>query len=196
MDTDTKAVAVTLGVVALVVSLYGASRILAPRAAQWGASRAREVSARWPREARLQVDLLLERYGPPRVAWTDRIEWGAHGRWKRIVVSDRPMSPLEDVVEYRIPEDRYQELSRFPHGLRLYPETGEIGARSDRESLNILALNLADDIVAGRRTPEQASRFYLTTTRLAAAGKSSPYLDRLLFKVAGEPVERIANMAY
>jgi hypothetical protein len=57
-------------------------------------------------------------------------------------------------------------------------------ARSHSEALNRLSLNLADDVAAGRRSPQDADRFFLRTVRLRAAGKSSPYLDQLLFEAA------------
>jgi hypothetical protein len=58
---------------------------------------------------------------------------------------------------------------------------GELAARSDREALNFLSLNLGMDILTGERTPEEASQYFYKAIELHYAGKSVPYMDKLLF---------------
>jgi hypothetical protein len=125
---------------------------------------------------------MVEKYGPPEWIQPGRLEWGTRWPWKRISVDvARPSRPLEQVVDYDVPTSKVGDLRRFPHGLIVYYEEGELAARSDREELNCLTLNLADDIVSGRMTPAQADGFFRSAVRLAAAGKSSAYMDRLIF---------------
>lgn len=141
--------------------------------------------AAWPAVSLMTAHMMIEKYGPPQAVYPDRVIWGAHWPWRRIVVSaSTPSAPLEQVVAYRVPPDKLSELARFSHGLVIYSERGELGARSDREDLNRLALNLAHDIVKGRRTAEQASAFYLRMSEFVVAGRSSPYTKRLLFPIA------------
>jgi len=147
-------------------------------------------AAAWPAVSLLAAHLMIEKYGPPQDVFQDRIEWVSCWPWKRIVVSAAvPSAPLEQVIDYYVPDERLGDLARYPHGLVVYPNQGEIAARSESESLNRLNLNLAHDIVTGRRTPEEASRFFNKTLELSAAGKTSPYMERLLFEVA--PQERL-----
>ncbi|HAM36563.1 MAG TPA: hypothetical protein DEB40_14725 [Elusimicrobia bacterium] len=154
------------------------------------AAQALRQVARWPAFAQLVAQMMIEKYGPPQDVFQDRIEWVSCWPWKRIVVSAAvPSAPLEQVIDYYVPDERLGDLARYPHGLVVYPNQGEIAARSESESLNRLNLNLAHDIVTGRRTPEEASRFFNKTLELSAAGKTSPYMERLLFEVA--PQERL-----
>jgi hypothetical protein len=53
--------------------------------------------------------------------------------------------------------------------------------------VNFLALNIADEIIRGRRDVRGAIAFYRRTLDLAAAGKTSPYMTRLLFRTQGHP---------
>jgi len=43
-------------------------------------------------------------------------------------------------------------LAAFGHGIRFNPDNDELSARSGSETLNYLALNLAHEIAAGKRT--------------------------------------------
>ncbi|MDD5304050.1 MAG: hypothetical protein PHS14_13195, partial [Elusimicrobia bacterium] len=74
---------------------------------------------------------------------------------------------------------------RFDKGIEADAKEGRLTASSDDESENFLALNLADEVLKGRRTPREASDFRQNAFRLRDAGKSSPYFDRLLFVRGG-----------
>ena len=156
-------------------------------ARQEGVDRALTETAHWAPAARLSARRMVERYGPPDQVSPFRLRWDEPWPWKRIVVQDEPRAPLEQVLAYPVPPDKAEALRRFPHGLRVYADEGALGARSDSEDLNRLSLNLAADIVSGRTTPEAANSFYVRTTRLRAAGKSSLTLQRLLVPLRVAP---------
>ncbi|MFA6004257.1 MAG: hypothetical protein WC881_09330 [Elusimicrobiota bacterium] len=178
-------------VVVLVLAGYGGRQWLGHEERIDAASlRAMEQVLDWPTVPHLVSLLIMEKYGAPQVVTADKLEWYGRWPWKRIVVrADEPLNPLEQVVDYYLSSDNVETLSRFPHGLRIYADKGELGACSDREELNRMALNLANDIVTGRKTPEQASKFFLKTADLSVSGKSSPYMDRMLFEVT--PPDRL-----
>jgi hypothetical protein len=117
------------------------------------------------------------------------LRWNGPSPWKRIVIQNEPQSPLEEVVTFSVSAKKLAALARFPHGLRFYPSEGALGARGKRESFNLLSLNLANEIATGKITPEEANRYFVKTIRLNEAGKSSPYMERLLFKTRIEPYE-------
>jgi hypothetical protein len=165
----------------LVAAAYGGRSWLARRAAQ-AAARALAQAAQWTPSAQRAARVMIERYGPPQEASSFELRWNGPLPWKRIVIQDEPQAPLEQVVEYDVPANKLAALDRFPHGLRVYPAEGALGARSDREDRNLLSLNLAVEIASGKTTPEDANRFFVRTLRLHEAGKSSPYMERLLFK--------------
>ena len=59
---------------------------------------------------------------------------------------------------------------------------GEISARCDMEEINILALNLAHDIVRGQRTVDDARQFYAHTATPFMMNRPAPYVEGLLFQ--------------
>lgn len=142
----------------------------------------RNAVASWPEKPRRLAEMMLERYGPPEWSNRDKLIWRDKDPWKRVIVHrEYTDSPLEQVVNYHVPLHRLKSVLEFKNGIRVEAWYDDLSASSDRESLNFLVLNLADDIVSGRRTPAQARRFHRTEQALSAAGKSSPYLTGLLF---------------
>jgi hypothetical protein len=147
-------------------------------------SRASAQAAQWPDTSRQLARLMLERYGPPDSLSAQSMEWDQRWPWTKVTVSaEGPIASLTQSVFCRIPEGKAAELARFPHGLTADAARGTLAARSDRESLNFLSLNLGMDIIAGRRTPEAASRAFDRAVELYYAGKSVPQAERLLFEV-------------
>ncbi len=63
---------------------------------------------------------------------------------------------------------------------------GQIGARCDHEAYNTLTLNLAVEILQGRRSVEDARRFFGETAAAFAMGRPAPYAEGLLFDPPNE----------
>jgi hypothetical protein len=150
--------------------------------------RAQAHAQTWLEGPRAMAQLMIDRYGPPNELAPDVATWHERGNWKRITIhGDAPLSYLEQVVGYSVPPEAAAPLREFGHGLRFDVANDELSATSNSETLNILALNLANELCAARRDPKEASDFYVRTARLAAAGKTSPYSEKLMF----EPYRRI-----
>ena len=88
---------------------------------------------------------------------------------------------MEQTIERRLSPEQVVDLALFDRQLDYDPARGELGARSDREEVNFLRLNLADDIIERRLSSEEARDLFARMLRLEAAGKSSPYLKSLRF---------------
>ena len=193
--------AVTLGLLAAVSSAAASEK---PRAAAKGAMAAPESSIakpgdtpesiilRWPPRSRTTAGLLLEKYGMPDQFDRDTLAWFNNGEWKKTVVhrvlsrrdpSGKNKDYLEQTVGYLVPADRVAELKRFNPMIEASQTAGELTFASDSESKNRLALNLAEEVVTGKRGVADARAFYLKTTRLSSSGKTSPYLEGLRFEV-------------
>jgi hypothetical protein len=180
-----KFAASVLVAVLLVSAVMGIQQWTVVRRAH-AAARAMAQATRWFPAAQNAAELMIERYGPPQEISAFEMRWHGPSPWKRIVVQNEPQAPLEDVVTYDFPASKLADLNRFPHGVRVYPLEGALAARSDSEAVNLLSLNLAGNIAAGETTPEDANRFFVRTLRLREAGKSSPYMERLLFRTRTE----------
>jgi hypothetical protein len=149
--------------------------------------RAQNAISDWPEQVRDLAELVIQEYGPPDAVEPARLSWQARGPWRAIVVlRDSPGAVLEESVAYEVPVRRWRALGAFDRGVDYDPVKRRLIARTDREETNFLALNLADEIVRGRRTPAEAREFYDTVYSLSLAGKSSPYMERLLFRPQDE----------
>ena len=87
---------------------------------------------------------------------------------------------LEQTVSYRVPVAKFGELAAFDGSLLADRTRGELTARSDSEAANYVALNLADQIVAGKKTSEEARRIYAGLIR-SGRKTASPYEQGLMF---------------
>ncbi len=149
---------------------------------------AETIIKRWPGIARITAEAMIEKYGEPQRVWKLSLVWFNNGPWEKTVVYG-DASPeqakkgfyLEQSIGYKVPDDKIQALTDFDKGISVDKAQGELSARSDTESMNYLALRMADDIITGKRTVADARDFYAKTRELSMAGKTSPYLGGLLF---------------
>jgi hypothetical protein len=146
----------------------------------------------WPAPERAAAGAMLAKYGPPSQYDRRALVWFNNGNWKRTIVYRRALhrsgkAPgkdfLQQTVGYIVPNDKLALLKSFNGRLEVSPTAGELSFASDSEATNLLALNLADEIVVGKRSVAQAREFFAKTSRLAASGKSSSYMDGLRFDV-------------
>jgi hypothetical protein len=159
----------------------------------------RQVIASWPQESQKAAQDTMKKYGPPNGSTSSMLVWENNGPWKKTTVSAEPWEhhfPMEhkdvltNVVKYKVPVDQFDELARFDGSIIAYRTPGEIAARCDREEMNFLALNLAHEIVTGKRTVEDARQFLAQTAKEFKEGKTSTYTQGLMFEVednTGDP---------
>lgn len=175
------------------------TRVEAPRSSATQsaelASSADEQSVRamvggWPETARKAAGEALDKYGAPDGVTETMLVWHDNGPWKRTIVYREEIDHLfpmphkdvwEQFVNYDVPADKFDELAAYDGSVIVERTKGEISARCDKEEANFLALNLADDIVNGRRTVEDARSFYAQTIKTMKEGGTSPYLEGLRF---------------
>lgn len=132
------------------------------------------------------------KYGEPHERSDGALVWHNTGPFRRTIVfkdqiPHRFPRPHYDVVEqsvdYGVPVSRYDDLARFDGSLRPDRTTGQLAARGQSERENILALNLAHELLSGKRTVAGARA---AMARLS--GTASPYTQILLFKPGvGQP---------
>lgn len=146
--------------------------------------------AAWPMVPQQAARSMLEKYGVPDAITAKKLVWNDSGPWKRTIVHrDAGRDVLEQVAVYHIPNDRYDMIRRLEGNVSAERGRDELTAKSDREALNLLSLNLADEVISGKRGAADARTLYVRVKALALSGKSSPYTQGLLFS---EPVLRTA----
>ena len=101
---------------------------------------------------------------------------------------------LYQVINYRVPADKFDELASYDGSVIVERTKGELGARCDMEEANFLAINLANDIVSGKKSVEEARKFYSEAMREM---KHPEYKQGFLFQVSctdqGDPDKELSG---
>lgn len=151
-----------------------------------------EVVDEWPDHTRSTAVQLLDKYGPPDEATTERLIWHDNGPWTRTVLHrDGPNHQfpiphkdyLEQYIDYQVPPDKFDDLARYDGSVHAHRTRGEMGAVCHTEEANTLALNLAHEVITGERTSEAAREAYARIMAKGKAGGSPAYMEELQFDV-------------
>jgi hypothetical protein len=144
----------------------------------------------WPARARSAAQITMAQYGMPDEVGDEALVWRANGPWKKTTVHRRAwrrfafwsdQHHVENAIAYEVPARTLSELSRFDGRIIADPARAVLAARAGSEAENYLTLNLADEIINGKRTVKDARAFQARILRLYDSGKTSPYLLGLLF---------------
>ncbi|WAH44483.1 hypothetical protein NZD89_02530 [Alicyclobacillus fastidiosus] len=135
----------------------------------------------------------IKKYGLPDELTRSMLIWHYRRPWKCIVIHRDPVPhnfPMphpdffEQTINYRVPPELFDEVGKYDGSVRVDRTKGEASAKCDKEPMNILALNLLNDIVVGKRSVEEARMFYAEQAiQFNVHHKPSPYTSRLLFPI-------------
>jgi len=149
----------------------------------------------WPEESREAAQLVIEKYGDPDEATDSMLIWDARGPWKRIVAyrdfdSHNFPAPHNDSVEsflqHAVPIGKVSELTEFDGSVVVNRTRGELSARCHDEEANVLALNLAQEIISEEKTVNEAREHYANEFLAARKKEPTPYMEGLRFEPNGE----------
>jgi hypothetical protein len=152
--------------------------------------KAASLTAGWPESSNLAAKDMIAKHGSPMEATSDMLIWRNVAPFKRIVVHKTVYShkfpllhqnSLEHVVDYRAPQEKIDDVWRYNGSIVLNRTKGEMSSFSDSEEMNILALNLAHDVMKGRYSSESARVMYGKETLNFLNGKNSAYTQALSF---------------
>jgi hypothetical protein len=150
----------------------------------------RSLTAEWPETSRQATEKMLEKYGLPDGMTENLLTWNDAGHFKRIFVHREEIThnfPVEhkDVlhqfVSYEIPLGKADDVLRYTGSVLLDRTAGEMSARCDREEMNVLALNIADQVLQGRMSPEEARMEYGKGAQALMQGESTRFTSGLVF---------------
>lgn len=155
-------------------------------------AQAQAIVEEWPEAPKKAAEKILEHYGAPNEATPTKLLWYRTGPWARMeltadeVVHNFPTPHtdyLTQYVDYRVPARSASDLVEFDGSVLVDRTAGQIGARCDHEAYNTLTLNLAVEIIEGKRSVEDARRFYGETAAAFSMGRPAPYAEALQFAV-------------
>lgn len=153
-----------------------------------------EITTNWPAPSKEAITAMKSKYGSPSSVTEDMVVWTQTEPFNRTVVFKEQLNHLFPVqhsdvlmqtVSYRVPLDKVGQLAEFDGSLIVDRTKGTISARNNKEEMNILALNLADKIIRGEVTVEQARREYKSNAEAIMAGRTNPLISKLRFKSGG-----------
>jgi hypothetical protein len=144
----------------------------------------------WPEVSQTAARETRGMYGKPDVESEEMIIWHNKRQWKMITVTKSEYEhnfPLDhtDVirhtVSYRVPIEFYDDLAQFNGSITIDRTLGTISAMCDHEANNILTLNLAHDIILGKKTVEEARKAYANILIEKMLGGNPEYMQKLNF---------------
>lgn len=156
------------------------------------AQSATQMVAEWPETARTAANAMIDKYGQPDEATPTRLVWHDNGPWKRTIVYREEVDhhfpmPHKDVLEqfinYDVPPEMFDELAMYDGSVIAERTKGEISARCDKEVANFLALNLANGIINGEYTVEQARDKYARQIMAMKNNQPAPLTEGFTFEV-------------
>lgn len=162
-----------------------------PAASSAPSMRAEQVIASWKAMPAEVARTMIKKYGQPQEVTPNRLVWHRNGPWKfsELVNEEIPhrfpmahTDMLYQSIAYRIDPAHADELLQYDGSVILERTKGEIAARCDKEEANFLAINLAHEIAMGKRSVDDARRFYAESIQtMMKTGKPNEYLQGFRF---------------
>ncbi|MBI4488249.1 MAG: hypothetical protein HY694_04130 [Deltaproteobacteria bacterium] len=151
-----------------------------------------DVTASWPETAKNTAKEIAQKYGAPDMVGSDLLVWKNKGPYvwiqvNRMEVQHNFPGPHKDVLDiaipYKVPVAMLTKLAEFDGSAVAMRTKGLLVASCFKEGLDILILNLANDVVTGKKTPEEARAAFGEIATGMVNGKKNPYTEALQFKV-------------
>ncbi len=149
----------------------------------------------WPVASQKAVEATKKSYGEPSASSENEIVWRNAGIWEMIRISKKE-SPhkfpvahtdmMEMTIYHIVPVEKMSELGAFDGSVTFDRTQGFLSARCDVEANNFLALNLAHDIITGKKNVEEARTAFADIIKEKMAGKNPDYMQKLQFNVETE----------
>jgi hypothetical protein len=147
----------------------------------------------WSDASKLAVMMMRKKYGEPNEKTDEMMMWKNTGQWKKTVVYAKefkhefPMphtDVMQQFIDYKVPAEKFSDLARYDGSVVCNRTNGEISARCDKEEANFLAINLANDIITGKKDVNTARDFYAKSVKEMINGGKPEYTQKLVFNVA------------
>lgn len=150
-----------------------------------------EIITQWPQAPRTSARRLIDYYGPPDEYSASQLMWhDTKDGWKRTVLMSEPVphnfpAPhddfLEQFIDYKVPVEMYSPLAEYDGSVIVDRTRGEMSARCGGTSMNFVAINLAHDIISGKRSVDDARAEYTRLYDAFQQGEKPAYTQAFQF---------------
>lgn len=156
----------------------------------------------WPAASRMAVKEIVGKYGKPDGVTDNELIWLDKGVWKKICITKEETKhnfPIEHTdmmtatINYRVPEDKMDDLGKFDGSVTFDRTQGTLSARCDKEGNNLLAINLAHDVITGKKTVEQARKSFGDIVKESMNGSNPEYMQKLSFETEANTADPDKN---
>jgi len=164
------------------------------------------VSASWPQASKTALRDMTTKNGLPNSLTPIMAVWQNNGPWKYSIVygSEVPHSfpaphtdVLEQFIDFKVPAEKVGDLARFDGSLIVARTPGLLAAWCDKEENNFIAINLANEIVTGKTTVEDARQRLAQEAQKVQQGQTSTLAQSFAFQVehgnTGDPDQPATN---
>ncbi|HZD59261.1 MAG TPA: hypothetical protein VE439_02250 [Anaerolineae bacterium] len=150
------------------------------------------IISNWMDQPRRLARQLIDKYGEPDEVSANMMIWYNNGPWKKTILRNEELphqmptphkDSLENVIDYHVPPEKADDLEMYDGSILFDRTKGEMSARCEHEAMNTLALNLANDIVTGKATVEQARHEYGNQAMAFMQKQPAFYTEGLQFEV-------------
>ena len=152
-----------------------------------------EILAKWQKEPRESAERLMKDYGEPDEFSESCLIWReTKDGWKRSVLMNEPvehMFPdkhndfLRQSIDYRVPPEMFSKLAEYDGSVTCDRTRGEMAATCGGTSMNFVAINLAHEIITGKRTVQEAREEYARLYKAHKDGEKPPYTTAFQFEL-------------
>lgn len=159
---------------------------------QQGQVSLQQVTANWHESARATAKAMFDKYGPPQEVTQNRLVWRDNRPWKSTTVLNQDVphnfpSPHNDVLiqvlAIDVPPEKVSDLVQFDGSIMVNRTAGELTIACDREENNLIALNLANDIINGNVSVAQARQRLAELAEAVKAGQQPSYASDIRFNL-------------
>src|SRR6185295_157552 len=149
-----------------------------------------EMIQKWPDKPKEVATKVIAKYGEPQVVSEDLLGWHGAGKWKQMFLYRQEVEHkfpvphtdfFEQFTEYKVPDGKFEQLAMFDGSVIVDRTNGFLSARCDSEEHNLIAIHLANDIITGAKSVEEARKEYGRLAVLGTMGEKDPYLTEFQF---------------
>lgn len=154
-------------------------------------SQAAALTKGWPQASATAAQEIIAKYGQPDETTSDMLIWKSNvAPFKAIKVHKTVYShkfpllhqnALEHVVDYKVPTDRVDNVLQYNEAIIIDKNKGQMSSFAESEAMNILALNLAKDVIDGKLSAESARVKFGKETLDYMNGNRTAYTSVLSF---------------